>query len=60
MPFYPLKKIKALAESSPVYLRGVHGYNAGWVRAFAESANPFYPYFLTARAVEAFLKFFEA
>ena len=52
MPFYPLKKIKALAESSPVYLRGVHGYNAGWVRAFAESANPFYPCFLTARAVE--------
>ena len=52
MPFYPLKKIKALAESSPVYLRGVHGYNAGWARAFAESANPFYPCFLTARAVE--------
>lgn len=52
MPFYPLKKIKALAESSPVYLRGVHGYNAGWVHAFCESVNPFYPCFLTARAVE--------
>mgnify|MGYP002517725990 CR=1 FL=1 len=52
MPFYPLKKIKALAESSPVYLRGVHGYNAGWVRAFTESVSPFYPCFLTARTVE--------
>lgn len=52
MPFYPLKKIKALAESSPVYLRGVHGYNAGWVRAFAEGSNPFYSCYVTARAVE--------
>ena len=52
MPFYPLKKISAAAESRPVYLRGVHGYNAGWVRAYTESTNVFYPCYITAGVEE--------
>ena len=52
MPFYSLKKISAAAESRPVYLRGVHGYNAGWVRAYTESTNVFYPCYITAGVEE--------
>ena len=48
MLFYPLKKIGALAQSRQIYLRGVHGYNAGWVRRFTEGKNAFYPDYIAA------------
>ena len=53
MPFFPLNKIRAEAASRAVYLRGVHGYNAGWIRAFTESSNAFYPCYVTASGEEA-------
>ena len=52
MPFFPLKKISALAPNRQVYLRGVGGYNAGWVRDVTEQATPFYPAYVTATVVE--------
>ncbi len=35
MSLYSLKKISLLAESRQAYLRGVSGYNTGWVRSFS-------------------------
>lgn len=52
MPFFPLKKISAIAQTRQAYLRGVHGYNAGWVGAYEETANVFYPAYVTATATE--------
>ncbi|MBQ4613076.1 MAG: DEAD/DEAH box helicase [Clostridia bacterium] len=48
MPLYSLKKIGQRAQSRQVYLRGVGGYNAGWVQDYAAVANAFYPEFVTA------------
>ena len=53
MALYSLKKISLLAESRQAYLRGVSGYNAGWVRAFADEADPYYSRRVTARVEEA-------
>ncbi len=52
MPFYPLKKIGALARSQQVYLRGVGGYNAGWVRQYETASNAFYSEYITAQVAE--------
>ena len=52
MPFYPLKKIGAIAQTRQAYLRGVHGYNAGWVQAYGAAANAFYPEYVTASVSE--------
>ncbi|MBE6778676.1 MAG: hypothetical protein E7541_04730 [Ruminococcaceae bacterium] len=52
MPFLPLNKISALAPNRQVYLRGVGGYNAGWVTGLEERVTPFYPAYLTATATE--------
>ena len=53
MALYSLKKISLLAESRQAYLRGVSGYNAGWVRAFAEEADAYYSRRITARVEES-------
>ena len=53
MALYSLKKISLLAESRQAYLRGVSGYNAGWVRAFANESDPYYSRRITARVEEA-------
>ena len=52
MALYSLKKISLLAESRQAYLRGVSGYNTGWVRAFADEADPYYSRRITARMEE--------
>ena len=52
MPLYPLKKIGALAQSRQVFLRGTHGYDAGWVRQYQSSANAFYPEYAVAQVQE--------
>ncbi len=52
MSFYPLKKIRSIAGTQQIYLRGVRGYNAGWVGDFVESANAFYPAYVTATVTE--------
>ncbi len=52
MALYSLKKISLLAESRQAYLRGVSGYNAGWVRSFADEADPYYSRRVTARVEE--------
>ena len=52
MPLYSLKKIGSLAQSRQVYLRGVGGYNAGWVQNYAAAANPFYVEHVTADVIE--------
>ena len=52
MPLYPLKKISALADGRQAYLRGVSGYNTGWVRQYACASNAFYPQFVTAQVEE--------
>ena len=49
MPLYPLKKISALADGRQAYLRGVSGYNTGWVQEYAAGTEDFYPEFVTAR-----------
>ncbi len=48
MPFYSLKKIGELAESRSAYLRGVRGYNDGWVQQYDCSSNAFSPVWLSA------------
>ena len=53
MALYSLKKISLLAESRQAYLRGVSGYNAGWVRSFTDEADPYYSRRITARVEEA-------
>ena len=52
MALYSLKKISLLAESRQAYLRGVSGYNTGWVRAFAEEADAYYVRRISARVEE--------
>ena len=52
MALYSLKKISLLAESRQAYLRGVSGYNAGWVRAVAVDADVYYSRRVTARVEE--------
>ncbi len=52
MALYSLKKISLLAESRQAYLRGVSGYNAGWVRACADDPDPYYSRRITARVEE--------
>ncbi len=57
MPLYSLKKIGLLAASRQTYMRGVSGYNAGWVRNYAVTAQlvytDFYPEYVTAEVAEA-------
>lgn len=53
MPFFPLNKIGAIAQSRSVYLQGVRGYNAGWVQDYAVGSNAFYPTYITARVTDA-------
>ena len=53
MALYSLKKVSLLAESRQAYLRGVSGYNTGWVRAFADEADAYYSRRITARVEES-------
>ena len=53
MALYSLKKISLLAESRQAYLRGVSGYNTGWVKGFAEEADAYYSRRITARVEES-------
>ncbi len=52
MPLYSLKKIGQLASTRQAYLRGVGGYNAGWVGNYTAAANAFYPEYVTADVTE--------
>ncbi len=52
MALFSLKKISLLAENRQVYLRGVGGYNAGWVKAATAEPDPLYARRLTARVEE--------
>ena len=52
MPLYSLKKIGQLASTRQAYLRGVGGYNAGWVQSYTAAANAFYPEYITADVME--------
>ena len=52
MALYSLKKIGLLAESRQAYLRGISGYNTGWVRDFAVATDGFYDQHVTARVEE--------
>ncbi|MBQ8683087.1 MAG: DEAD/DEAH box helicase [Clostridia bacterium] len=52
MPLYPLKKISALADGRQAYLRGVSGYNTGWVREYTSTPDAFYPELITATVQE--------
>ena len=52
MPLYSLKKIGQLASTRQAYLRGVGGYNAGWVQSYTAAANAFYPEYITADVLE--------
>ena len=52
MALFSLKKISLLAENRQVYLRGIGGYNAGWVKEAAAGADPLYARRLTARVEE--------
>ena len=52
MPLYSLKKIGQLASTRQAYLRGVGGYNAGWVQNYTAATNAFYPEYVTADVVE--------
>lgn len=52
MPLYSLKKIGQLASTRQAYLRGVGGYNAGWVSHYTAAANTFYPEYVTADVTE--------
>ena len=52
MALFSLKKISLLAENRQVYLRGIGGYNAGWVKEAAATPDPIYARRLTARVEE--------
>lgn len=52
MALYSLKKISLLADSRQTYLRGVGGYNAGWVKGMSVSPDPLYAQRVTARVEE--------
>jgi len=48
MAIFPLHKIRALAENRQAYLRGVSGYNTGWVTGVTVTDNLTYPTYITA------------
>ncbi len=48
MPLYSLTKIERLARSRQIYLRGVNGYNAGWVKDFSAAPSTAYATDVTA------------
>ena len=52
MALYSLKKISLLAENRQAYLRGIGGYNAGWVKEMAVLADPVHASRVTARVEE--------
>ncbi len=52
MALYSLKKISILAESRQAYLRGIGGYNAGWVRDLTAAPDTYYTQRVTARVQE--------
>lgn len=52
MALYSLKKISLLAENRQAYLRGIGGYNAGWVKEMAVLSDPVYAARVTARVEE--------
>ena len=52
MALFSLKKISLLAENRQVYLRGISGYNAGWVKESSATPDPLYARRLTARVEE--------
>ena len=52
MALFSLKKISLLAENRQVYLRGIGGYNAGWVKEAVAAPDPLYARRLTARVEE--------
>ncbi len=52
MPLYSLKKIGQLASSHQTYLRGVNGYNAGWVGDYTATTQAFYTEYITATVRE--------
>ncbi len=53
MPLYPLQKIRLLAEDRQTYLRGVGGYNAGWVTGYTVTVSPAYSQQIAATVHEA-------
>ena len=52
MALYSLKKISLLAESRQAYLRGVSGYNTGWVRSFTVMQDDYGQEHVVARTEE--------
>lgn len=52
MALYSLKKISLLAENRQAYLRGIGGYNAGWVRDLSVATDTYYTQQVTARVQE--------
>ncbi len=52
MALYSLKKISLLAENRQTYLRGVGGYNAGWVKGMTTTPDQLYAQRVTARVEE--------
>ena len=52
MALFSLKKISLVAENRQVYLRGIGGYNAGWVKETAAGPDAIYARRLTARVEE--------
>ena len=52
MALYSLKKISLLADNRQTYLRGVGGYNAGWVKGMTATQDPLYSQRVTARVEE--------
>ena len=52
VPLFSLKKIGQLASTRQAYLRGVGGYNAGWVSNYTAATNAFYPEYVTADVTE--------
>ena len=53
MPFYSLNKIRILAVNRQAYLRGVSGYNAGWVQRYTAAPHGYYSEQVTAVVQEA-------
>ena len=53
MPLYPLHKIQVLTDNRQTYLRGVSGYNAGWVTDYTVTDLPPYSEYVTARLTES-------
>lgn len=53
MPFYSLHNVRILAANHQAYLRGVSGYNAGWVQAYTTTAKEYYSEYIEAVLQEA-------